>query len=255
MRRSVLMTFFLCMVFACQFAAAEDGFVSLFNGKDLTGWAAKSGDAKYFVDDGCIVGLVNDEKRNSFLCTEKMFENFIFKCEFKFDRHVNSGLQFRSNARPPRDQREFDMGLEGREVVYGYQCELEPNGMTAAIFDESRRGWLTPPTPEFEAKTKEPFKQGEWNELEIQCVGPSIRTWLNGQPITDIFDTMTQKGFFGLQIHGARGNGQVRWRNIRIKELPPTPWKPFFKDKQFVDLEIKPAGKWEFIDDETVHAT
>jgi len=247
MRFPILATVLLCTVFLCPLTMAQEGFVSLFNGKDLTGWTVKGGDAKYHVEDGCIVGVVNDARLNTFLCSEKEYENFIFKAEFKFDQNFNSGIQFRSLARPEGD----------RERVYGYQCEMESAGMTAAIYDEGRRGrWLNVVTDELKEKTKAPFKQGEWNELEIQCVGPSIRTWLNGQPVTDIMDTMTARGFFGLQVHSAQNTGaQVRWRNIRVKELPWTPWIPFFGDKQFSGLEVKPAGKWEFLEDGTVYAT
>ena len=245
MQRTICLTMFLCLVFACPWATAQDGFVSLFNGKDLTGWSVKGGDAKYAVEDGCIVGTVNDPQRNTFLCSEKEYENFIFKVEFKYDQNFNSGIQFRSKARPDGD----------RQTVYGYQCEMDPGGMTAAVYDESRRNrWLNVVTDELREKTKKPFKEGDWNEIEIQCVGPSLRTWLNGQPVTDIYDTVTGSGFFGLQVHAAQG-GQVRWRNIRIKELPATPWVPFFKEKQFAGLEVKPAGKWEFLEDGSVHAT
>jgi hypothetical protein len=245
MQRTISLTIFLCAFFVCHFAAAQDGFVSLFNGKDLTGWSVKGGDAKYHVENGNIVGVVNDARRNTFLCNEKEYENFIFKAEFKYDQNVNSGIQFRSKSRPDGD----------RKVVYGYQCEMDSDGMTGAVYDESRRNrWLNVVTDELKEKTKKPFKLGEWNELEIQCVGPSLRTWLNGQPVTDIFDIVTARGFFGLQVHAAQ-QGQVRWRNIRVKELPATPWKPFFKDKQFVGLEVKPAGKWEFQDDGSVYAT
>ena len=246
MLRTSFLSIFLCLLFACPLAA-EDGFVSLFNGKDLTGWSQKGGDAKYHVEDGTIVGVVNDRGRNTFLCTEKEYENFIFKAEFKFDQNFNSGIQFRSQVRPEGD----------RERVYGYQYEMEPAGMTGAIYDEGRRGrWLNVVTDELRESTRKPFKQGDWNEVEIQCIGPSIRTWLNGEPVTDIIDFLSDRGFFGLQVHSASNFGaQVRWRNIRVKELPPTPWKPFFKDKQFVDLEIKPAGKWEFLEDGSVYAT
>jgi len=245
MRLPILSTLLFCLLCVCHVAVAEEGFVSLFNGKDLTGWTAKGGDAKYHVEDGCIVGVVNDAQRNTFLCSEKEYENFIFKAEFKFDVHFNSGIQFRSQAKPAGN----------RELVYGYQYEMESNGMTAAIYDEARRGrWLNVVTPELIESTKTPFKKDEWNEVEIQCIGPSIRTWLNGQPVTDIFDAETARGFFGLQVHAAQA-GQVRWRNIRVKELPATPWQAFFKNKQFVGLEVKPAGKWEFQEDGSVYAT
>jgi hypothetical protein len=233
-------------MFFASSLTAQDGFVSLFNGKDLTGWSVKGGNAKYAVVDGTIVGTVNDTQRNTFLCCEKEYENFIFKVEFKFDQNFNSGIQFRSKARPEGD----------RQEVYGYQYEMEANGMTGAVYDESRRNrWLNVVTEQLTEKTKSAFKQGEWNEIEIQCAGPSIRTWLNGQLISDFYDTATDRGFFGLQVHAANQQGQVRWRNIRVKELPATPWKPFFKEGQFVGLEIKPAGKWEFQADGSVYAT
>ena len=254
MRYPIVSTVFLCMLFSCNFAmATEDGFVSLFNGRDLTGWSPKGGDAIFRVEDGNIVGTVNDAIRNTFLCTEKEYENFIFKAEFKYDIGFNSGIQFRSQAQPWADAR---WANEQRERVYGYQCEMAPQANTGLIWDEfRRRRWLNDRTPELVEKTISAFKQGEWNELVIQCIGPSIRTWLNGQPITDIFDTETARGFFGLQVHSHRGEGQIRWRNIRVKELPATPWQPFFKDRQFVGLEVKPPGKWAFQEDGTVHAT
>ncbi len=226
---------------------AEDGYVSLFNGKDLTGWKQKGGDALYKVEDGAIVGTVNDENRNTFLCSDKEFENFIFKVEFKFDANFNSGIQFRSQARTEGE----------RQRVFGYQAEIDPAGMTAAIYDENRRDrWLNVVTDEFRKGTLDAFKQGEWNEMEIQCVGPSIRTWLNGRPVTDIMDTATQSGFIILQVHSSKTPGQIRWRNIRIKELPATPWISFFKDGKFEDIDIKPAGEWKFEEDGvTVFAT
>ena len=245
MRYTIFLTILLCAVFAPRLMA-EDGFVSLFNGQNLTGWTIKGGDGKYSVEDGTIVGVVNDAQRNTFLCSEKEYENFIFKAEFKFDQNFNSGIQFRSKAQPEGN----------RQRVYGYQYEMDADRMTGAIYDEGRRGrWLNVVTDELTEKTRKAFKQGEWNEVEIQCVGPSIRTWLNGQLISDFYDTLSDRGFFGLQVHSANQPGQVRWRNIRVKELPTTPWKPFFKEGQFVDLEIKPAGKWEFQPDGSVHAT
>ena len=248
MRRTVFTTFFLCALLACPFAAAadEDGFVSLFNGTDLTGWTIKGGDALFHIEDGNIVGVVNDARRNTFLCTEREFENFIFRAEFKFDENLNSGIQFRSNARPEGD----------RQRVFGYQCEIAPGGNTAMIYDEARRNrWVNVVTPELRQRTITPFRQGEWNELEIQAIGPSIRTWLNGVPVTDLMDTMTARGFFGLQVHSEPRPGQIRFRNIRVKELPWTPWIPFFRNGEFSGLEVKPAGKWEFLPDGTVHAT
>lgn len=240
--------FVFCAVAAFSLSAAqEDGFVSLFNGTDLSGWTVKGGDGKYHVEDGSIVGTVNDERRNTFLCSEKEFENFVLKVQFKYDRNFNSGIQFRSRARTEGE----------RQRVYGYQCEIDTGGMTGGIYDEARRGrWLNTEVDLLRKKAIEAFLKDDWNELEIQCVGPSIRTWLNGRPISNLMDTVTDSGFIGLQVHAAKSPGAIRWRNVRIKELPSTPWVSFFKDKQFVDLEIKPAGTWTFDEDGvTVRAT
>ena len=62
----------------------------------------------------------------------------------------------------------------------------------------------------------------EWNQIVIRCEGNHIQTWLNGVQITDYTDKDEDKaltqGFFALQVH-AGGNGVMRWRNLRVKEL------------------------------------
>lgn len=203
--------------------AAEDGFVSLFNGKDLDGWTIRGGSAKYHVEDGCIVGVCTpNTPHNTFACTNKEYSNFILKLEFKFLESGNSGVQFRSKAR--------ENGL-----VFGYQCELAEYPALGQIYDEGRRGFkhgrtflddqLT--TDEAKNEAFATYKKGEWNEVEIQCVGPSLRTWVNGKPVANVLDVVESTGFIGLQIHAGK-SGKMAWRNIRIKELPASEWKPFF---------------------------
>src|SRR5215471_10895762 len=81
-----------------QLLLADDGWTDLFNGKDLTGWEQKTGNAKYFVEDGCIVGQMRSPGNgtNSFLCTTKEYSDFILELDFKADPRVNTGLQIRS---------------------------------------------------------------------------------------------------------------------------------------------------------------
>ncbi len=69
---------------------------NLFNGKDLKGWNQKNGAAKYYVENGEIVGVTVSNTTNSFLCTEEEFSEFIFEVELKVDEVMNSGIQFRS---------------------------------------------------------------------------------------------------------------------------------------------------------------
>lgn len=217
---------------------AEEGYESLFNGKDLTGWVRNGGTANYSVEDGAIVGVCDPKSgSNTFLCTEKEFGNFIFKCDFKVEVPGNSGIQFRSHTRP-----------EGNETrVFGYQCEIDPGDSfdTGRIYDEGRRGhqngivWLNDVDPAAHDAAKASYKPGEWNTIEIQCVGPSIRTWINGIAVTNTFDYMDMSGIFGLQIH-AGGQGKVCWKNIRIKDLGTSEWKSFFVKNN--------DGQWELVD-------
>jgi hypothetical protein len=214
---------------AIRCAASEEGFVSLFDGKTLNGWERHGGQATYAVEDGAIVGRIQDAARNTFLCTQKPYGDFVLRLEFKLESG-NSGVQFRSAV--------ATNGADHSERVFGYQSEIAfESDRVARIYDEGRRGfkfgriWLDDTATNVLATSAAAFKKGEWNAMELQCVGPSIRTWLNGVPVVNIFDGETLTGFFGLQVHAVKNpDGKVcaRWRNIRVKELGTSHWTPFF---------------------------
>jgi hypothetical protein len=79
-------------------AAAEDEFTPLFDGQSLAGWVERGGQAKYFVEDGAIVGQSVPLTPNSFLCTAKEYGDFVLELEFKVDPRLNSGVQIRSQV-------------------------------------------------------------------------------------------------------------------------------------------------------------
>jgi hypothetical protein len=192
---------------------AKDGFVKLFNGKDLTGWKQINGTAKYDVVDGTIRGVTAEGSPNSFLCTEKEYGDFELRFEVLVDDPLNSGVQIRSLSKPDYDR--------GR--VHGYQVEISTDGCAGLIYDEARRGkWLNSDEEVAKAKESKAFKNGEWNSYRVICQGDRIQTWVNGIQISDVRDSMTAKGFIGLQVHSYAGEkpAKVQWRNIEIKELP-----------------------------------
>ena len=249
----------LCLLAFFSVAAfAEDGFVSLMpknadlawteNGKAQDGWVKYGGDATYTFDGEKIIGK-RGPGFNTFLCTEKNYSNFVFKCEFKFDVDCNSGIQFRSGVRKGTwEDKEID-------IVYGYQYELATNPNVADIYDESRRNrWLEPIADEIKENAAKAFKATDWNEIEIQCVGPSIKTWINGVKVSDAIDIVSNEGLFGLQVH-IGDQGVVNWRNVRIKELPATPWISLYSDKKYGPIEEKPVGKWEIQEDGSILGT
>ncbi|MCD6354471.1 MAG: DUF1080 domain-containing protein, partial [Prolixibacteraceae bacterium] len=176
--------------------------------------------AKYEVVDGMIVGTTVLNTPNSFLCTKKNYSDFIFEVDLKVEEDMNSGIQFRSES-----SADYNNGR-----VHGYQCEVDPSdrAWSAGIYDEARRGWLYP--LDLNPAAKPALKIGEWNHYRIECIGSSIKTWLNGVACSHLIDDMTPEGFFALQVHSIGKNKekvghQIKWKNIRIKtkNLKPSP--------------------------------
>ncbi len=191
----------------------KDGFVPLFNGKNLKGWKQKNGTATYRVEDGCVVGKTSKGSPNSFLCTTRDYSDFELKFEVKVHDRLNSGVQIRSKTKGGTD--------EGR--VHGPQVEIATNGTAGFIYGEALgTGWLSQDRKDPE-KNKA-FKKGEWNQYKVRAVGNKIQTWVNGVQIADLTDTKSKmdSGFIGLQVHSIPKNAgpyEVRWKNIYIKDL------------------------------------
>jgi Domain of Unknown Function (DUF1080) len=221
------------IVFAAALPAAEptqptDGWIQLFNGKNLDGWVRRGGEAKYTVENGELVGRSVPNTSNSFLCTTKSYGDFILELDFKADADLNSGVQVRSEyveeGKTAESARKKIQGPKGGRV-FGYQVEIDPDVKrgrlwTGGIYDEGRRGWLKDLKDNDAARKA--FKGGEWNHLRIECKGDSIKTWINGVAAADLHDDVTPAGFIGLQVHGVGAKKEpleVRFRNMRIKEF------------------------------------
>ncbi len=215
-----LILFVLLVSIADTVFSQDSEWISLFNGKDLKGWKQLNGEAKYEVKDGMIVGTTVLNTPNSFLCTEKNYSDFIFEVDLLVADDMNSGIQFRSESKP-----EYNNGR-----VHGYQCEVDPStrAWSGGIYDEARRGWLYP--LDLNPAAQSALKKGEWNHYRIECIGNSIKTWINGIPCAHVIDNMTPSGLIALQVHGIGNNKekegeQIKWKNIRIKtkNLKPSP--------------------------------
>jgi len=206
-------------------AAQGGGWIDLFNGKNLDGWAQHGGAAKYRIEDGQIIGTTVPGTPNSFLCTAKPYTNFILEAEFKVDPGLNSGIQIRSSVSDV-ETTEVWFGktikfAPGR--VHGVQVEIDPSerAWTGGLYGEGSIGWFK------DLKDNEParkaFKQGDWNKFRIEARGEMIRTWLNGVAAAELKMDTVRTGFIGLQVHavGKRTEPlEVRFRNIRLQLLP-----------------------------------
>jgi hypothetical protein len=201
--------------------AADQAGTPIFDGKTLTGWKTLGGGADYRIVDGAIVGSSRPGIPNSFLVTEKDYEDFILEFDVRQDvGPTNSGVQFRSLSTP-----EFENGR-----VHGYQTDIDPSPRqwSGGIYEEAQRGWFY--TGEMNPPSKALYKFGEWNHYRIEAIGPRLRVWINNAPAADVIDDVKKKGFFGLQVHSIdkpeEAGRTVSWKNLlvqtkNLKRLPP----------------------------------
>jgi hypothetical protein len=221
----------VCCVVGSAASAADPEFRPLFDGKSFDGWTQHGGKAQYTIEDGMVVGTAVADTPNSFMCTNKEYGDFELELEFKVHPDLNSGVQIRSQvfAEPKEITVPDDKGGEktlkiAADRVHGYQVEIDPKerAWSGGIYDEGRRGWLNDLKNNDAARKA--FKPNEWNSFRILCKGDHIQTWINGVPAADLHDDMTPKGLIALQVHGIGKEAppeprQIRWRNIRIREL------------------------------------
>ncbi|MEQ8218226.1 MAG: DUF1080 domain-containing protein [Arenibacter sp.] len=173
--------------------------MSLFNGKDLSGWTIY-GTEKWYVEDGLLVSESGPDKQYGYLATDKYYDDFELTLEFKQEANGNSGVFVRST-------------VDGTKVS-GWQVEVAPPGHdTGGVYESYGRGWLIKPDPEKDKVLKE----GEWNTMKIKLSGNKLTSWLNGTEMVSITDDKIGegKGSIALQIHDG-GGIKVKWRNINI---------------------------------------
>jgi len=178
--------------------------VSLFNGKDLSGWTL-FGDMKCYVDEeGNLVTVNGDNKQYGYFCTDRYFKDFDLTLEFKEESNGNSGLFFHSF-------------IQGFNIVNGWQCEVAPKGNdTAGIYESYGRGWLQ----QIPDEKEDILKEDDWNVLRLRVEGNHVQTWLNGEPMSELDDELigSKDGRIMLQVHD--GNDiKVLWRNFNLEIL------------------------------------
>jgi hypothetical protein len=240
-------------------AADEEGFVPLFNGKDLTGWRPVNVAADTFsVRDGMIV---TTGEPTGFMATEKQYENFIVELDWQ---HMveggNSGLFIWGEGLPAPGV-PYAKGIEVQILDLGYEKQhadgawkwFTSHGDIFPIWGAT----MTPQPPTAQSgkrsfpSEKRTKPSPEWNHYRVTCNKGEIRLEVNGKEVTVGKDCVPRKGFICLESEGS----EAHFKNIRIKELPAsnTPpeqtaeaysgFKQLFDGKGFAGWKITDANK------------
>jgi len=184
--------------------AFDSEWVSLFNGKDLSGWK-KVGKEKWVVEDGAIYGEgVTDEY--GYLATEKTYRDFHFSLRFKCEAGGNSGVYVHT---------EFEGDTP--KVIAGRQIEIDRTlgHHTGGVYGDGK-GWIAWPNPEYETVIR-PY---DWNDMLIKVEGRHYQVVLNGVEILNFTypNPGAREGVIALQLHSG-GEGRMRFKDLFVRDL------------------------------------
>jgi hypothetical protein len=238
------------LVSVCHAAEAADGWTTLFNGKDLSGW--KGNPALWSVENGAITGKTPPDPANPEKSTLKHNTFLVYQggdvsdFELRFQYRIvkgNSGVQYRSRV---IEQGEFG------PIVSGYQADFEAGTTYSGIlYEEKGRGILAKrgektvvkpaAAPADNKKKKGPaakvevtgsvgksediqatIKSEDWNDYVILAKGNHLQHFINGKQTIDVTDedaaNAAKSGLLALQIHQGPPM-TVQFRNLRLKPL------------------------------------
>jgi hypothetical protein len=204
-------------------AESEVGFVSIFNGKDLTGWDGMPG--FWRVQDGAIHS--GGTTKNWLIWRGGEVRDFELRLRFRYSKG-NSGVQVRSQDK-------------GNWQVHGYQVEVAAKSAMGlwheSLWTEQERRFLATAGQKVwiaadgsrkveqvadPAKVQAAFKENDWNDLTVIGIGSRLVQIINGVTFSELTDQdrtrSLRSGVVAFQDHG--GGCVVEFKDIRLKHLP-----------------------------------
>ncbi len=178
-------------------------WISIFDGKDLHGWHETGVRNQFSPESGSLIAGASSNGGGQ-LVTDQPYRDFMLEMDFMADSSIRAGILVRSE-----DQ-------SGDPA--GYQVAIDPaqGGWTGAIRESTAGEWLYPLT--LDPPARKAFHPGAWNHLDVECIGSTIRTWINGIPASNLEDSSRSEGFISLYIAPSREDtpGKIRFRRIRV---------------------------------------
>ncbi|MBI1897292.1 MAG: DUF1080 domain-containing protein [Acidobacteria bacterium] len=186
-------------------AAADPQYVSIFDGRTLSGWSIREGpESAFYVKDGAIV-IHEGSNYPAWLRWDRRIENFDFQCEFFIRGWSDGGIYIHA----PEHGRNEWVGMK----VHLFQ-KHDPKPLAESV------GSIFPVAPPLKINVR---NQGEWNTLRVLMDWPTLRVWINGEVVQDLnVETVAElkhrlrSGYLGIESLSY----PLRFRNLRIRELP-----------------------------------
>lgn len=175
----------------------EDGFTSLFNGKDLAGWVIEN-EGKFSAKNGVIFL----DKGGGWLRSDKQYQDFELRLDFRFvNKGADSGILLRA-------------GKEGKNwPAKTYQVQTMDNESIAGLYVTGLARPKVQRDVALMRKLRKPA--GEWQSYAVAVNGDRAEIKLNGTLLTVAEGLTVQPGYLGLKGQG----GLLEFKNLRIKEL------------------------------------
>ncbi len=217
--------------------ANDKGFVSLFNGKDLEGWTVDSGDEKAWqVIDGELVARGAEENNFSalvnqgYLLSDRKYTSFVLRCQFRMISQKDSWGGIALRAVPHETTRSNNPNAKTDSpahltVLIGSCDSCEENeDLTGSLWWAGAPAWRLQPDKVAVLK-----KVGEWNDMEIEMRGQSLRIAVNGSDVQNVMlnkskpEVNPMRGLSRVsgKIGFKKRFGEIRYRKVEIKELSP----------------------------------
>lgn len=182
---------------------SKDGWFTLFNGRDLSGWSPQ-GHNGWRVEQGTLIGEASDQK-SGWLMSNDEFADFELELEFKLGQEANSGVFLRAWPTGNMNGSEF-VEVQLLEEGPSTKTIVRPNTKTGSIYNKAA------PRPAANAPVD------TWNYLNVWLQGPRVKVRVNDAQVVDYNQvSATKPGRLGLQLSPAR----IEFRNIRVRPLPP----------------------------------
>ena len=208
---------------------AEDGFVPLFNGRDLSGWVPVNvAPGTFTVKDGMIAST---GAPTGIMRTEKQYENFIVELDWMHLKPKGNAGLFVWGAPMTAPGTPFARGIEvqilddayvegdarKRGIYTGHGDIFSIHGASMRPDRPHPEGWERCLPSENRAKPA-----GEWNHYRVEANNGVIKLAVNGKTVSGGYACKPRKGYLCLESEGS----PALFKNIRIKELPSTNPKP-----------------------------